>query len=272
MAREKSEVGKTGVYHILLRGVNNLFLSQDDYTEFFELLKRHTDEKKINVIAYVFLKNRIHLVIDILDGSIGAKLKPITTSYARYCNRTRNTTGKLFYDRFKSEPIDTKEALLGVVSFINAISVFEDKEYQFSSLSNPIGSLKQRGLTKKEAENTAISHMYIEDYDCLTKSEISEYIFAFCGIYPKEYKSLTEKKKTEIIEKLTQSYWISKTKIYELLGEQKNKGTVKPKKAIEKKPSVKREKKESQQKTSTEKAQETVAQKQKKKALSVWLL
>jgi len=280
MARQKREVGKSGVYHILLRGVNNLFINDVDYTEFLNLLKKHTEEHKINVIAYVFFKNRIHLVVDALGSDIGVKLKPITTSYARYCNRTRNTMGKLFYDRFKSEPIDTKEDFAGVVSFINAIAVLKDKNYDFCSLNNPIGSLKQRGLTKKEAESVKIYHMYIEDYDCLSKTELAEYVYALCGVYPKAYKALPEKKKKEIIDKLTEKYWVSKSKVFEILGEKKIQGTQnmkpiqkkeKPKKLAEKKPIQKPDNVESSVKNNITVEKEK-QQKQKKKDLSVWLL
>ena len=44
MARQKREVGKTGVYHILLRGVNALFFDEADYDKFIEILKKHIEE------------------------------------------------------------------------------------------------------------------------------------------------------------------------------------------------------------------------------------
>ena len=38
-------------------------------------------------------------------------MKPVTTSYARYFNRTHNREGKLFAGRFKSEPLETDEEI-----------------------------------------------------------------------------------------------------------------------------------------------------------------
>ena len=38
-------------------------------------------------------------------------MKPVTTSYARYFNRTHEREGKLFADRFKSEPLETDEEI-----------------------------------------------------------------------------------------------------------------------------------------------------------------
>lgn len=38
-------------------------------------------------------------------------MKPVTTSYARYFNRTHNREGKLFAGRFKSEPLETEEEI-----------------------------------------------------------------------------------------------------------------------------------------------------------------
>lgn len=222
MARTKRAVGKTGIYHILLRGVNNLFLNKDYYDEFINILKKHIDEGHIKVIAYVLLKNRVHLVIDAKGEEIGKRLKPITTSYARYFNRMCATNGKLFYDRFKSEPIDTKQDLKGVVTFVNAIAGFEDKNYIYSSVKAPLIAIKDSGLTKAEIESETITQMYIEDYDCLSKTELVKYVTAFCGVSPREFKTLSQMEQEKALDKLTEKFWISKFKIYELMGAKKN--------------------------------------------------
>ncbi len=268
MARQKRQISKTGIYHILLRGVNNLFSEKTDYDEFMGLLKKHIEKGNIKVIAYLLLPNRIHLIIDDIDGNVGVKLKPITTSYARYYNRTRVTGGKLFYDRFKSEPLDTKKDLVGAVAFINAISRFEGKNYIYSSLNEPICSAKECGLTKTEMIGNKFSRMYIEDYDCLTKKELGEYIFMLCGITPSEFRTLNKIEQDKILLLLTEKYWISKSKIYELLLIKKptSQGTVKKVKTKQENKSV------DKTTTSLNKAEKEEIIKPKKKGLSVWLL
>lgn len=218
MARHGREKSEIGVYHILLRGVNILFKSDDDFTEFTDILKKYALLGNIELYCYSLLKNRIHLVVG--ADEIGKALKPICTSYARYFNRTHMSSGKIFYDRFKSEPINTLGELSDVVAFINSISKKAGNNYAFCSLSplckefcNTSGK-----LTKKQFENTAFSNMYIEDFDCLSQKELAQYIFEITGVMPKDFKNLSSQELDRLIKKLTEKHWISRTKLFEILG------------------------------------------------------
>ena len=251
MARQKREESKTGIYHILLRGVNSLFLTDSDFENFLSILKEKTNSKKVKVLAYVLLENRVHLAVDVKKESIGTVLKPVCTSYARYCNRTRGVSGKLFYDRFKSEPINSKEELSDVISFINFIAKGH-KNTKFSSFENPLCTLKDSGMTEKQSKSTEFTKLFMEDYGCLSKTELISYINAVCGVTQKEFKALSLKKQSSLIDGITKDRRISKSKVYELLGVRKPQ-SVRPKK---------------------EKTENVVQIKQEKpkKDLSVWLL
>ena len=255
MARHKRIVSETGIYHVLLRGVNSLFLSNADFEAFLSLLKQKSGDAKI--IAYTLLRNRIHIIIDTKGADIGLVLKPIATSYARYSNRTRSSSGKLFYDRFKSEAISSKEELLSAVAFLNFIAVSQ-KENEFSSFYMPICKPADCGLTAKQAQNTNVTRLFIEDYDCLSKAELAGYIFAFCGVYPKDFKSIPLDKQKEIMEKLSGCGKFSKSKLYEIFNIKKPQSSKKPApRKMAEKPVV---------------AAAVAEEKPKKKDLSVWLL
>lgn len=255
MARQRRAVSETGIYHVLMRGVNTLFLTNADFETFVSLLKQKAGGVK--VIAYALLKNRIHIIIDTDGADIGPVLKPIATSYARYCNRTRATSGKLFYDRFKSEVISSKSELLAAVAFLNFIASSQ-KDNEFSSFYMPICKPAECGLTAKQAKSTAVTQLFIEDYDCLAKSELAGYIFAFCGIYPKDFKSLPAEKQKTVSDKLSGSGKFSKSKLYEIFNVKKPQPAKKP--APEKKV-----------KASVIEAP-PAEEKPKKRDLSVWLL
>lgn len=220
MARKKRETSKTGMYHVLLRGVNSLFLDNNDFETFLSVLKEKTKPNNVKVLSYLLLENRIHMILDVNDANVGVVLKPICTSYARYCNRTRALSGKLFYDRFKSEPINSKEELLGAVAFINFIAKGH-KTGKYSSLETPLCSAKESGMTEKQAKSTELSRMFMEDYDCLSKEEFIACIYALCGVTPKDFKTLSAEEQGKIIDKITKDRRISKSKIYEILGARK---------------------------------------------------
>ena len=216
MARKKREVSETGIYHVLLRGVNSLFLTDKDFEMFLSLLKQKSNGATI--IAYVLLKNRIHIIIDTKGRDIGLVIKPIGTSYARYCNRTRATSGKLFYDRFKSEALSFAE-LADAVAFLNFIA--RSQNSGFSSLDVPLCKPSECGLTENQAKSTECKTLFIEDYDCLSKAELANYIHAVLGVYPKDFKSQSPERQRELMETLVVKSRFSKSKLYDILNVKK---------------------------------------------------
>lgn len=219
MARKGRLQSASGIYHVLLRGVNRLFSDKADYDEFTGLLKRYSEPENINLFAFLLLENRIHLVIS-ADCDIGKVLKPLCTSYARYFNRTHGNSGRLFYDRFKSEPVDSDADLAGVVSFVNSISQSSGEGYPYCSLSADGAKICSGGgrLTSAQLADTTLSGVFLEDYDCLSQAEINRYIYDLCGYMPSEFKTLPKAELDAAVEKLTKKRWIAKTKLYTILG------------------------------------------------------
>lgn len=217
MARTGRVESNMGIYHVLLRGMNELFLENKDFDEFVAVLKKYASLDAFKVYSYTLLKNRVHLVVGV-SGSIGAGLKPLCTSYARYFNRTYQRTGKLFYDRLKSEPINSESELKNVVAFVNSISVQTSENYPYSSLSDAGREICVPGLlSQRELLDTAVTEMFIEDYDCLSKNELGIYIYALCGVSPENFSNLSASEQKEALAKLTEKRWIAKNKLYDIL-------------------------------------------------------
>lgn len=217
MARTGRIESKMGIYHVLLRGMNELFIQDRDFVEFIAILKKYASLGNLKVFSYTLLKNRVHLVVGVPSG-IGVALKPLCTSYARYFNRTYQREGKLFYDRLKSEPINSEGELKNVVSFVNSISVSTGENYPYSSLSDSGREICVPGiLTQRELLSTSVSEMFIEDYDCLSKEEIANYIFALCGVLPENFSNLPATQQKNALSKLTEKRWIAKNKLYDIL-------------------------------------------------------
>ena len=149
---------------------------------------------------------------------VGKALKPICTSYARYFNRTYQREGKLFYDRLKSEPINSESELKNVVSFVNRISSSLGENYMYSSLSDDGREICVPGiLSQRELLDTTVSEMFIEDYDCLSVEEIGQYVHALCGVSPDAFSSLSPQEQKDALAILTKKRWIAKNKLYDIL-------------------------------------------------------
>ncbi len=253
VARKGRIQSEIGIYHVLLRGVNVLFENDADFNEFTDVLEKYTEDEKMRIFSYVLLKNRVHLVV-YASENIGKALKPICTSYARYFNRTYGENGRLFYDRFKSEPINSDEELKNVVRFVNTIAEKCGEDYDFCALSKR-GKKICTGdgrLSRGELTETGITELFAEEYDSLTQDEIAGYITEICGTAPEKFKSLAKAELDEALKKLTAKRWISRAKLYGILGIQKprteastaQKAPKKKKEEPKKEPEPKRQKQE----------------------------
>lgn len=217
MARTGRVESKIGVYHVLLRGMNELFSKEQDYLEFVNIMQKYSAIGTLKVFSYTLLKNRIHIVVG-TSGSIGTALKPLCTSYARYFNRTYQREGKLFYDRLKSEPINSQDELRNVVAFVNSISDTVASDNSHSSLSNVGKEICVPGmLSQRDLLSTSVTEMFIEDYDCLSRDEIGQYIYWLCGVSPEGFNKLSQSEQKDALDKLTKKRWIAKNKLYDIL-------------------------------------------------------
>ena len=116
MVRPLRQNSGTGIYHVMLRGINKqiIFECANDYRRFVELLKQMTnpiDENsnplppRCNFYAYCLMPNHVHLLIQEKNESLSMGIKRIAAAYALYYNKKYERQGHLFQDRFKSEPV-----------------------------------------------------------------------------------------------------------------------------------------------------------------------
>ena len=105
MARKAREISKSGNYYITLKG-DELFVTDEDKKMFVEILEKNFATGIVH--SYYLTKSEIRLVVKEGEKGISMTMKPVTTSYARYFNRTHEREGKLFADRFKSVNLSGK--------------------------------------------------------------------------------------------------------------------------------------------------------------------
>lgn len=118
ISRQKSQ---SGIYHIILRGINRreIFHEDKDYRRFLEILAKYTKESETKVHGWCLMNNHVHLLIGEGKEEISATMKRIGVSFAWYYNRKYESTGHLFQDRFKSENVEDDKYLLTVIRYIH---------------------------------------------------------------------------------------------------------------------------------------------------------
>lgn len=130
MARTLRSKSKTGIYHVMMRGVNHqvIFENSSDYRRYLELLDQMvhpTDEFKhplppsCNIYAYCLMPNHVHILIKEENELLSSIVKRISAAYALYYNKKYERAGHLFQDRFKSEPVGDESYFFTLMRYIH---------------------------------------------------------------------------------------------------------------------------------------------------------
>lgn len=157
MSRRKREKSSTGLYHVMLRGINknDLFLEDDDRGHFLQLLADKKAQDNFLLPAYCLMDNHVHLLIKEQNCELSHIMKRINVSYVGYFNRKYDRIGPLFQDRYRSEKIEDEAYLLAVARYIHqnpvkANIVAKPQFYQWSSYRDYIDSNENSTLVDTE--------------------------------------------------------------------------------------------------------------------------
>ena len=120
MSRVSRIKSSTGLYHVMLRGVDKRIIFTDDmdrivFLKRIERVKRISDFK---LYAYCLMDNHVHMLIGEGNEPLEVVFKRIGVSYVSYFNSKHQLCGHLYQDRFRSEPIETQSYFIDVLKYI----------------------------------------------------------------------------------------------------------------------------------------------------------
>lgn len=140
MPRQARQLSESGLYHVMLRGVNRdaIFLEDADCERFLQALAEVKEASGCRVLAYCLMHNHVHLVLRAGDEPIGAIVKRLGVRYAGWFNHKYGRVGHLFQDRFKSLPVDDDAYLVTLLRYVwnNPVAaglVAVPEDYRWSS-------------------------------------------------------------------------------------------------------------------------------------------
>lgn len=129
MPRRKRQKSKTGIYHVMIRGINKQFIFNDELDLMkMEGLIRHisslgasndSNQRACAVYAYCLMGNHLHLLIEEQGKELADIMKRIGVAYVSYYNKRYNRVGPLFQGRFKSEPVDSFDYFVSLMHYIH---------------------------------------------------------------------------------------------------------------------------------------------------------
>ena len=130
MPRKPRISSATGIYHVMLRGINrqNIFFDQYDYKDFLTLLQKqvypgnqlHQSLPPYCIVyAYCLMPNHVHLLIRENEKKISEVMKSIAVGYAWHYNNKYQHIGAVFQDRFRSEPVNDEAYFFTLLRYIH---------------------------------------------------------------------------------------------------------------------------------------------------------
>ena len=146
MPRTRREKSETGIYHVVLRGINKqtIFDDAEDHKVFLQTLEQYKQKSGYKLLAYCLMGNHVHLLMKTENEALGQCFKRIGASYVYWYNMKYYRVGHLFQDRYKSEAVETDNYLKAVIRYIhrnpiNAGLVKGLEDYQWSSYREYLG-------------------------------------------------------------------------------------------------------------------------------------
>jgi putative transposase len=120
MPRRARQLAESGIYHVMLRGVNRdaIFLEDEDYGRFLHALGQAREASGCSVLAYCLMTNHAHLVLRTREEPIGTVVKRLGVRYAGWFNRKYGRVGHLFQDRFKSLPVEDDAYFVALLRYV----------------------------------------------------------------------------------------------------------------------------------------------------------
>ncbi|NSW81683.1 MAG: transposase [Syntrophothermus sp.] len=203
-SRKKSE---TGIYHLLLRGINKQTIFEEDLDKkrFLQALKEYKAKSGYNLYAYCLMANHVHLLVKEGPEELGVAMRRIGASYVYWYNVKYDRVGHLFQDRYRSEPVEDDRYFLAVLRYIHqnpvkAGVVPEVKAYPWSSYHEYVSKpdlvdtefvLSLFGKNRKQAlsdfqrfhtEDETASCLDVEERRRISDTEAANIIKSVCNI------------------------------------------------------------------------------------------
>ncbi len=169
MPRKPRTISSTGIYHIILRSVNQhiIFEEDADYQKYLYILSDCKIKFDIDIYAYCLMDNHIHLLIYSIPESLPGFFQSLGSRFVRWYNSKYIRSGHLFQERFHSRAVEDNSHFLATLVYIHnnpvkANIVQYPYEYRWSSYHAFYGQ-------KNPLINTSFSYDVAGSKDSLLK-------------------------------------------------------------------------------------------------------
>ncbi len=246
MPRQAREKSASGIYHIMIRGINRqtIFHDDEDYSRFLLTLQNYREKSGYEIYAYCLMDNHVHLLLKVGIEPLEQIMRRICGSFVYWYNAKYERIGNLFQDRFKSEAVENDSYFLTVFRYIHqnplkAGIISSVEHYQWSSMGEYINKprLVEAGFAlglfntskgRGQAAEKIIQFcraanddqcLEIEEKQGLTDKEAGQMIKEICRVKnPLELQKLDKATRNRYLKEFKESYRLSIRQIERLTG------------------------------------------------------
>lgn len=236
MPRKAREVSENGIYYIYTRCLDsaNLCTCPADFQKLVDIIKETKALTPFALYAFSITKCELHIMLkEYTAGGISAIMKKICYDFTKYRNNSGNTTGKLFKDRFKSQPVPLDDHFLPLVKFVHQVpikcgEVFNISSYPYCSYKSyfndgddgfvDCGAILNYfgGENAESVQKFKIYHAGFPSGDLkpkerlvVSRDQVAEIIKSVAKMEAGEIKKLEKSKRDAIIKKIKKSTGLS---------------------------------------------------------------
>ncbi len=188
MPRQARKESGTGIYHVMLRGINrqDIFEDKEDYVRMLgymqQMLEQYDEQGNrqpplCTFYSYCLMSNHVHLLLKTNLKDIGSTVKPLAVMYAMYYNNKYSRSGHVFQDRFKSEPVNDMPYFVTLLRYIHqnptkAGIVNKVGDYEWSSWKEYTGEVPDGACLC--ATSATLKRMSLDDLKELVEAPLED--------------------------------------------------------------------------------------------------
>jgi len=138
------------MYHVMLRGNAKqvVFHTEEEYRYFEDILAQGLDQCAIVLHAYCWMKNHVHMALQVNDKPLSKLMQNISQRYTHWFNKRHDRVGHVFQGRYKAILVDREAYLAELIRYIHLNPVRADMvtdpiEYPLSSHAAYAGQVKR---------------------------------------------------------------------------------------------------------------------------------
>lgn len=208
MARKARKASSIGMYTVVLRGKVDCFDDVSLKSAFLCSVYKYTSQNQCSLLAYAISNKDCYMVVREKEDTLSNFIRRCTSLFARLYNK--NHSGKVFYDRYLSEPLESDDQVIDGIKQIHNMDLLNSeyltsKENYFDDMfvdSTYVLERYSKREWKKEMAKQPFQNSYKISVGKLTDKQVADYILQKYNIKVTQISKINKSLLTQIIKEV----------------------------------------------------------------------